>query len=86
VARSWDPTPMTPEAVGKALANSGIAVKARCGATREEIVQAVHDLNRPGLRVIFDIARVDEDDAAYMKAAERNYAIAKETIAEVFGE
>jgi hypothetical protein len=86
VARSWDPTPMTPEAVGKALAHSGIAVKARCGATREEIVQAVHDLHRPDLRVIFDIARTEEDDAAYMRAAEQNYILAKETIAEVFGE
>lgn len=86
VAKSWDPTPMTPEAVGNALANSGIVVKARCGATREEIVRAVHDLDRPGLRVIFDIARVDEDDAAYRQAAERNYAVARETIAEVFGE
>jgi hypothetical protein len=81
VSPRWDPTPMRPEAVRKALSGTGIAVKARCGGTREEIAQAISALAGPDMRIILDIARIDEDDAAYALAAEDNYALARDLLA-----
>jgi hypothetical protein len=69
---------MKPEAVRAALAGTGIVVKARCGGTRQEIESAVSALGGKDMRVILDIARVDEDDKAYAAAAESNYALARE--------
>ncbi|HTO20852.1 MAG TPA: uroporphyrinogen decarboxylase family protein [Spirochaetia bacterium] len=80
VSRSWDPTPMAPEAVRDALRGTGIAVKARCGGTPEEIRLAAAALGGRDMRVILDIARVEEDDAAYLRAAERNYHLAHELL------
>jgi hypothetical protein len=85
VAKVWDPTPMTPAAVGTALAGTGVFAKARCGGTPEAIREAVAGLARPGMRVILDIARLDEDDAAYRAAAERSYALACEELSRAFG-
>jgi hypothetical protein len=85
VARAWDPTPMTPRAVGDALEGTGIAVKARCGGTPQEIRAAVRDLARPGMRIVLDIARIDQDEDAYRAAAERNYSLAKEELERAFG-
>jgi uroporphyrinogen-III decarboxylase len=85
VARAWDPTPMTPEAVGDALEGTGVAVKARCGGTPQEIRAAVRGLARPGMRIILDIARIDEDEGAYRAAAESNYRLAREELTRAFG-
>ena len=81
VSPRWDPTPMTPEKVREALDGTGIIVKARCGGTAEEIEHAIAALAGPTMRVILDIARIDEDDAAYARAAERSYHQAKESLA-----
>ena len=80
VSPRWDPTPMTPTMVREALAGTGIAVKARCGGTPEEIREAVAALAGPDMRVILDIARIDEDDAAYTRTAEANYNQARELL------
>lgn len=86
VARAWDPTPMKPEAVGDALAGKGLIAKARCGGTPGEIEEAIRGLARPGMRVILDIARLEQDDEAYLKTAESNYALAVDRFSEAFGE
>ena len=85
VSPRWDPTPMAPEKVRNALDGTGIIVKARCGGTPEELEHAAAALAGPGMRVILDIARIDEDDAAYSRAAERNYHLAKESMARACG-
>lgn len=76
-----DPTPMTPRMVRDALAGSGIIVKARCGGTPEEIDEAIAALSGPDMRLILDIARIDEDDASYARTAEANYKRATEALA-----
>ncbi|MEI6876777.1 MAG: hypothetical protein WCL50_16800 [Spirochaetota bacterium] len=81
VSPRWDPTPMKPKAVHDALAGTGIVVKARCGGTREEIEEAVAALGGPDMRIILDIARIEEDDLAYAKIAEENYALARDLLA-----
>jgi hypothetical protein len=78
VSPRWDPTPMRPEAVTAALAGTGIVTKARCGGTPEEIESAITALGGKDMRVILDIARVDDNDDAYAAAAERNYSFARE--------
>ena len=78
VSPRWDPTPLTPGAVTDALAGTGIVVKARCGGTPQEIESAISALGGVDMRVILDIARVDENDAAYAAAAEYNYSFATE--------
>lgn len=85
VSPRWDPTPMTPAMVRAALGGTGIVVKARCGGTREEIEGAIAALAGPDMRLILDIARVDEDDGAYARAAESNYALAVDRLAAAFG-
>jgi hypothetical protein len=85
VSHRWDPTPMTPQAVRAALRGTGIAVKARCGGTREEIEQAIAALAGPDMRLMLDIARIDEDDEAYARAAEANYRLAYELLARAYG-
>jgi hypothetical protein len=80
VSPRWDPTPMKPEAVRDALADTGIVVKARCGGTPEEIDSAVRSLGGKDMRVILDIARFDKDEAAYMAAAEKSYSLARELL------
>ena len=60
-------------------------MKARCGGTREEIEQAIAALAGPDMRLILDIARIDEEDAAYARAAEANYALARELLARAYG-
>jgi hypothetical protein len=85
VSPRWDPTPMSPEAVRAALAGTGIAVKARCGGTREEIEQAIAALAGPDMRLILDIARIEKDDAAYVSVAEANHALAHEKLARAYG-
>jgi hypothetical protein len=37
------------------------------------------------MRLILDIARIEEDDAAYLLMAEANYALARERLARVYG-
>jgi len=86
VDRAWDPTPMTPEAVGDALEGTGVIAKARCGGTPGEITGAIRALARPGMRIILDIARIEQDDEAYRKAAASNYALAREKLGEAFRE
>ena len=85
VSPRWDPTPMTPQKVRAALGGTGIVVKARCGGTREEIEQAISALAGPDMRLILDIARIDEEDAAYQRAAEANYRLAAEQLARAYG-
>jgi hypothetical protein len=85
VSPRWDPTPMKPEAVRSALAGTGIVVKARCGGTREEIGQAIEALAGPDMRIILDIARIDEDDGAYAAAAEDIYRFARDKLAAACG-
>jgi hypothetical protein len=85
VSPRWDPTPMTPQKVRAALGGTGIVVKARCGGTRQEIEQAIAALAGPDLRLILDIARIDEDDAAYARAAEENYKLAGGLLARAYG-
>ena len=85
VSPRWDPTPMTPSMVRAALGGTGIVVKARCGGTRDEIEQAIAALAGPDMRLILDIARIDEDDAAYARAAEANYALAARLLARAYG-
>ena len=85
VSPRWDPTPMTPEMVRAALAGTGIAVKARCGGTPEEIAHAVSALAGPDMRVILDIARIDEDDTAYARVAEANYGLARQLLGRAYG-
>ena len=85
VSPRWDPTPMTPAQVRAALGGTGIAVKARCGGTREEVEQAIAALAGPDMRLILDIARIDEDDTAYARAAEANYRLAREMLARAYG-
>ncbi|MCX7030588.1 MAG: hypothetical protein NTU62_10785 [Spirochaetes bacterium] len=85
VSPRCDPTPMTPERVRTALAGTGIVVKARCGGTREEIEHAIAALAGPDMRLILDIARIDKDDAAYARAAEANYALAREKLSHAYG-
>jgi hypothetical protein len=85
VSPRWDPTPMTPEMVRAALKGTGIVVKARCGGTREEIEHAISALAGPDMRLILDIMRIDEDDAAYARTAESNYALAQERLAKAYG-
>jgi hypothetical protein len=80
VSPRWDPTPMTPSQVRTALAGSGIVVKARCGGTSEEIRQAIAALAGPDMRLILDIARIDQDDSAYARAAEDNYKLASDLL------
>jgi hypothetical protein len=82
----WDPTPMAPEMVRAALGGTGIAVKARVGGTREEIEHAITALAGPDMRVILDIARIDEDDAAYARTAEGNYKLARDMLARAYGD
>jgi hypothetical protein len=81
VSPRWDPTPMTPAMVRAALGGTGIVVKARCGGTRAEIEQAIAALAGPDMRLILDIARVDDDDGQYARAAESNYALAADLLA-----
>jgi hypothetical protein len=76
---------MTPESVRAALGGTGIVVKARCGGTRDEIEQAITALAGPDMRLILDIARIEEDDAAYARAAEANYELAHDQLAQVYG-
>jgi hypothetical protein len=76
-----DPTPMTPAMVRNALAGTGIIVKARCGGTREEIDEAIAGLAGPGMRLILDVARIDEEEAAYARTAEANYKRVTEALA-----
>ncbi len=85
VSPFWDPTPMTPEMVGAALGGSGIVVKARCGASREDIARAIKALAGPGHRLILDIPRVTQDEAGYAREAEDNYAFARDLLARAFG-
>jgi hypothetical protein len=85
VSPRWDPTPMTPEMVRAALGGTGIVVKARCGGTREEIEHAITELAGPDMRLVLDIMRIDEDDAAYARTAEANYALARERLARAYG-
>jgi hypothetical protein len=80
VSRRVDPTPMTPAMVRNALAGTGIIVKARCGGTWEEIEQAIAGLAGPDMRLILDIARIDDDDAAYARTAEATYKRATEEL------
>jgi hypothetical protein len=80
VSRRCDPTPMTPGMVRGALAGSGIVVKARCGGAPEEIEEAIAGLAGPDMRLILDIGRIEEDDAAYARAAESNYRRASELL------
>jgi hypothetical protein len=84
VSPRWDPTPMTPAMVRSALTGTGIVAKARCGGTREEIEEAVAALAGPDMRLILDIARIDEDDAVYAKTAEANYRRACELLERAF--
>ena len=86
VSPRWDPTPMTPAQVRAALSGTGIAVKARCGGTREEIEQAIAALAGPDMRLILDIARIDEDDTAYRVAAEANYKLANDLLERAYAE
>lgn len=81
VSPTWDPTPMTPRMVRDALAGSGIVVKARCGGTKEEIEETISVLGGPDMRLMLDIARIDQDDNAYFKTAEGNYRLAHELLA-----
>jgi hypothetical protein len=60
-------------------------VKARCGGTREEIGQAIEALAGPDMRIILDIARIDEDDGAYAAAAEDIYRFARDKLAAACG-
>ena len=83
VSPRWDPTPMKPEAVRAALAGSGIVVKARCGGTEDEILHAISALGGEDMRLILDIARIDDDDETYRQTAEINYSIAEEALAEI---
>jgi hypothetical protein len=85
VSPRWDPTPMTPAQVRAALGGTGIAVKARCGGTREEVAEAIAALAGPDMRLILDIARIDEGDAAYARAAEVNYRLARDWLARAYG-
>jgi hypothetical protein len=85
VSPRWDPTPMTPEMVRSALAGTGIVVKARCGGTREEIEHAIDALAGPDMRLILDIMRIDDEEAAYARAAEANYGFAREKLARAYG-
>jgi hypothetical protein len=85
VSPRWDPTPMTPAMVRKALGGTGIVVKARCGGTRGEIEQAIAALAGPDMRLILDIARIDEDDAAYARAAQANHELARELLERACG-
>jgi hypothetical protein len=71
---------MTPEMVRSALGGTGIVVKARCGGTPEEIEHAVAALAGPDMRLILDVARIDEDDASYARTAESNYKLATEAL------
>ena len=80
VSPRWDPTPMTPGMVREALAGTGIIVKARCGGTPEEIGHAAAALAGPDMRLILDIARIDEDDAVYARTAETSYRLAEEAL------
>ncbi len=84
VSPRWDPTPMTPSQVRAALGGTGIIVKARCGGTPEEVEQAVAALGGPDMRLILDIARVDEDEAAYARAAEANYKLASDLLSRAY--
>ena len=85
VTRRCDPNPMTPQAVRSALAGTGIVVKARCSGMPDEMEQAIAALAGPDMRLILDIGRIDEDDAAYAKAAEANYKRAHELLARAYG-
>jgi hypothetical protein len=85
VSPRWDPTPMTPAMVRAALGGTGIVVKARCGGTREEIEGAIAALAGPDMRLILDIARIEEDEAAYRESAERNYALAAQHLSRACG-
>jgi hypothetical protein len=85
VSPRWDPTPMTPAMVRAALAGTGIIAKARCGGTRDEIEEAIAALAGPDMRLILDIARIDEDEAAYAKTAETNYTRAYELLERAYG-
>ena len=76
---------MTPEMVRSALAGTGIVVKARCGGTREEIGHAIDALAGPDMRLILDIMRIDEDETAWARAAETNYAFAREKLSRAYG-
>jgi hypothetical protein len=85
VSPRCDPNPMTPRAVRDALAGTGIIVKARCGGAREEIEEAIAALAGPDMRLILDIGRIDEDDAAYARTAEANYKRAYELLGKASG-
>jgi len=85
VSPRWDPTPMAPARVRAALRGTGIAVKARCGGTAEEIREAVGALAGPDMKLILDIARIDQDDHAYARAAEANYRLAGDLLARAYG-
>jgi hypothetical protein len=85
VSPRCDPTPMTPGMVKAAMAGTGIVVKARCGGTPQEIEQAIDGLAGPDMRLILDITRIDEDDAAYARAAETNYKRAQELLERACG-
>ncbi len=84
VSPRWDPTPMRPEQVRDALAGTGIAVKARCGGTPEEIQQAISALAGPDMKLILDVARVDQDDESYARAAETAYKTASELLSRAY--
>lgn len=84
--RAWDPDPNTPEGVREALKGSGIAVKARCGGNIDELMPVLEKLVTPELRLILDIARLEEDDENYLAIAESNYRLAAEKLAALYGE
>jgi hypothetical protein len=85
VSPKWDPTPMTPAMVRSALSGTGIVVKARCGGSRREIEEAIAALGGPDMRLILDIARIDEDDGVYARVSEDNYKLARDLLAKACG-
>jgi len=85
VHRDWDPTPMKPERVRDAMRGTGMVVKARMGGRIEEVLADLKRLAAPDLRLIVDIFRLEPDEGRYRAAAERNYKLAAESLAELYG-
>ena len=85
IHRVCDPTPNSPEAVRAAVAGSGIPLKVRFGPDIESVLRDIPRIAGRGIRIMVDIQRGEQDDAAYAALAERNYRQASEALQAVYG-
>jgi hypothetical protein len=82
--RATDPTPNDPALVGDALTGTGAMVHARFGPDLEPLLADLAKVARPGVRVMVDVLRTEQDDAAWDARAEQAYKRIEEKLEAIY--